>query len=71
MDAKTVGAIIFIALIVGANLVMYGFVRAWAQPGKKDILQTLGDSFNAARKKEDSMDELRRKLEELEKGGKE
>ena len=67
MDVKTIGALIFMVLIVGANLFMYGLLRAWTKPGKKDILQTLGDSFNASRKKENDMDELRRRLEELEK----
>ena len=71
MEAKTIGALIFVVLILGANLLMYGLVRAWTKPGKKDILQTLGDSFSTARKKEDAMDELRRKLEEIEKGKKE
>ena len=65
-----IGALLFIVLVIGANFIMYGIARGWAKPGKKDFLETLGQSFTAAQQKENSMDELHRKMEELEKGKK-
>ena len=67
MESKTLGALILVALVAGVNLFMYGLVRAWTKPG---FLDRLGQSFNATQKKDDSMDELHRKLEELKKGKK-
>lgn len=69
-NKAVVGALIFIVMVVGANFIMYGIARGWAKPGNKNFLETLGQSFNPARKKDDPMDELRRKMEELEKGKK-
>ncbi|MDD2922866.1 MAG: hypothetical protein PHQ36_11340 [Anaerolineales bacterium] len=70
-NKAVIGALIFIVMVVGANFIMYGIVRGWTRGGNKNFLETIGQSFNAAKKKEDSMDELRRKLEELEKEKKE
>jgi hypothetical protein len=70
-NKAAIGALLFLVMILGANFLMYGIVRGWAKPGNKNFLEALGQSFNAARKKEDPMDELRRKMEELEKGKKE
>ena len=70
-NKAVIGALIFIVMVIGANFLMYGIVRGWARGGNKNFLETIGQSFNAARKKDDSMDELRRKMEELEKGRKE
>jgi prefoldin subunit 5 len=69
-NKAVIGALLFIVMVLGANLVMYGIVRGWARSGSSNFLETLGQSFNAARKKEDALDELRRKMEELEKGKK-
>lgn len=67
-----IGAIIFIILIVGANFVMYAIARGAAKSNQKSFLETMSQSLNASnQKKNNSMDELRRKMEELEKGKKE
>ncbi|MCQ3936584.1 MAG: hypothetical protein DPW18_06010 [Chloroflexi bacterium] len=61
-----IGALIFILLVLGSNLVMYAVVRGAARPGGKGFLETMIKSMNAPqRKKEDPMDELRRTMEEL------
>lgn len=70
-NKAVIGALLFIFMVIGANFVMYGIARGAARSGNKNFFETIGKSFNAAQKKEDSMDELRRKLEELEKGRKE
>ncbi len=67
-----IGAIIFIILIVGANFVMYAIARGAAKSNQKSFLETLSQSLNtSAQKKDNSMDELRQKMQELEKGKKE
>ena len=70
-EKAVIGAAIFIALIVGANFVMYGIARGAAQSKGKGFWETLGNAMNTSTKKNDDMDELRRKMEELKKGGKE
>ena len=66
-----IGALLFIILIIGANFVMYGIVRGWTRSNNKDILETLTKSLNTSKqKKDDSMNELHQKVEELKKGGK-
>lgn len=70
-ERAVIGAAIFIALIVGANFVMYAIARGAAQSKGKGFWETLGNAMNTStRKKNDDMDELRRKLEELQKDGK-
>ena len=62
------GALIFFLLIVGSNLVMYGIVRGaargrdstWMSAIRKSLNKPLDGSTNK------SMDELRKKVEELE-----
>jgi hypothetical protein len=74
MDTKSavIGAIIFIVLIVGANFVMYAIARGAARSNQKGFLETMSQALNpSSRKKENPMDELRRQMEELEKGKKE
>jgi ABC-type lipoprotein release transport system permease subunit len=67
----TIAALLFIVLVVGVNFVMYGIVRGATRSGNKNIFETIGKSFHAAnQKKDDSMEELRKKMEELEKGKK-
>jgi uncharacterized protein HemX len=67
-----IGAIIFIVLIVGANFVMYAIARGAAKSNQKSFLETISQSLNQpGQNKNNSMDELRRKMEELEKGKKE
>lgn len=66
------GALLFIGIILGANLVMYGLVRSITHSSRKDrnIFESMGNMFNPSnQKKETSMEELRHKIEELN-GGK-
>lgn len=66
-----VGALIFIILVVGANFVMYALARGAGRSNQKSFLETLSRSLNASpKKKDESLDELRRKIQELEEGQK-
>ncbi|NOT04974.1 MAG: hypothetical protein HOP27_10290 [Anaerolineales bacterium] len=66
------GALLFILIIVGANFVMYGIARGAAKSNQKGFLETISKSLNTSnQKKDNSMAELRQKMEELEKGKKE
>lgn len=67
-----VGALIFIAMILGANLVMYGIARGWARGGDSKWMSALkqGLSKPLDSQANRSMDELRQKMEELQKKGK-
>jgi hypothetical protein len=63
-----IGALIFILLVVGSNFVMYAIARGAAKGGDSRWMSALRDSLSkpmegSANK---SMDELRRKMEELE-----
>jgi len=64
-----VGLLIIILLIVGANLVMFAVVRGWAKGGDSRWMSALKDSLskptNSSANK--SMDELRKRVAELEK----
>ncbi len=67
-----IGALIFIVLIIGANFVMYGIARGWAKSGGSDWMSAFRKGLskpldNEANK---SMDELRQKMEELQKSTK-
>lgn len=64
-----VGALIFIAMIVGANLVMYGIARGWARGGDSKWMSALkqGLSKPLDSQANRSMDELHQKMEELQK----
>ena len=65
----TIGLLIIILLIVGANFIMYAVVRGWAKGGDSHWMSSLKDSLskpmNTSANK--SMDELRKRVEELEK----
>lgn len=70
-NKAVIGALLFIVLVVGANFVMYGIARGAAKSKQKGFLETMAQSFNTSKQKKDnSMDELRKKIEELEKGKK-
>lgn len=63
-----IGALIFILLIIGSNFVMYAIARGAAKGGDSHWMSALKDSLSkpmdgSANK---SMDELRKKMEELE-----
>jgi hypothetical protein len=67
-DRILIGALIFILLIVGSNFVMYAIARGAAKGGDSRWMSALKDSLgkplndSPANK---SMDELRKRLEEL------
>ena len=69
MDSPAVGLLIIILLVVGANFVMYAIARNAARGGNSRWMSALKDSLgktlNTPANK--SMDELRQKMEELEK----
>ena len=66
------GALLFILIIVGANVIMYGMVRSITRSSRTNFLESMGNMFNPSnQKKDNSMAELRQKIEELEKGKKE
>jgi hypothetical protein len=66
------GALIFILLIVGGNFVMYAIARGASRPNQKSFLETLGKSLDSStQKKDEPMDELRRRVRELDGGKKE
>ncbi|MBI5943928.1 MAG: hypothetical protein HY864_06135 [Chloroflexi bacterium] len=70
MESNTavIGALLFIALVIGANFVMYAIARGAANSKQKGFLETISKSLNASnQKKDNSMDELRQKIEELKK----
>lgn len=65
------GAIIFIVLVLGANFVMYVFARNWAKGGDSKWMSALKDGLSKPlqNQSDKSMDELRQKMEELQKKG--
>ena len=68
-----IGALIFIVLIVGSNFVMFVIARNWAKGGDSRWMSALKDSLSKPldNKANQSMDELRRQVAQLEKGKKE
>ena len=67
-NKAVIGALLFILLIIGANFVMYAIARGAAKSNQKGFLETMSQSLNTSTKKKDnSMDELRQKMEELKK----
>jgi hypothetical protein len=70
-NKAVIGAFLFIALVIGSNFVMYGIARGAANSKQKSFWETIGKSLNTSVKKDDSMDKLHKKMEELNKSGKE
>jgi uncharacterized protein HemX len=67
-NKAVIGALLFIILVIGANFIMYAIARGAAKSDQKSFLETISKSMNTStQKKDDSMDELRKKIEELEK----
>ena len=67
-DRVLIGALIFFLIIIGSNFVMYGIVRGITRGGDSNWMGAIRKSLNkplegSANK---SMDELRKKIEELE-----
>ncbi len=67
-----IGALIFVALIVGANLVMYGIARGWARGGDSKWMSALKQGLSKPLESQanKSMEELRQKMQELQKNDK-
>lgn len=67
-ERALVGALIFILLIVGANFVMFIIARSWAKGGDSRWMSALRDSLSKPLEgsSNNSMDELRSKMKELE-----
>jgi len=66
-----IGAVIFILMILLANFVMYAIARGATRSDQKGFWEILGKSINTSTKpRDDSMDKLHRKVEELNKGKK-
>jgi hypothetical protein len=66
-NKAVIGALLFIVLVVGANFILYGIVRGATRSNQKGFLETISKSLNTSTKKEDPMDELHQKMEELKK----
>ncbi|MCA2002110.1 MAG: hypothetical protein LDL51_09615 [Chloroflexi bacterium] len=71
-EKAVIGALGLILFVIVTNFVMYGVVRGAAKARDKGLLESLRKAMSAsAQKKDDDMDELRKKVTELQKGGKE
>ena len=69
LDSAAIGLLVIILLIVGANFVMYAIARGAARGGNSRWLSSLKDSLNKPMNTpaNQSMDELRKRVQELEK----
>jgi hypothetical protein len=70
-NKAVIGALLFILLVVGANFVMYAIARGAANSKGNGFWETITKSLYTPTKRENSMDELRKKMEDLEKDKKE
>ena len=70
-NQAAVGLLIIILLIVGANFIMYAIARGAARGGNSRWMSALKDSLSKPMDTpaSTSMDELRKRVEELEKKG--
>lgn len=66
-EKAVIGALLFIIMVVGANFFMYAIARGAANSKQKGFWETIGKSLNASTKKNDDMDELHKKMQELKK----
>jgi|APIni6443716594_1056825.scaffolds.fasta_scaffold1116036_2 hypothetical protein len=66
-DRILIGALLFIVIIVGINLAMYGIVRGMTKGGESNWMSAMRKSLNKPLEgpANKSMDELRKKMEEL------
>jgi hypothetical protein len=65
-----VAILILVVLVGGVNLAMYGLVRGAFRGENKGVIDALGKSLNVMKEKDKDIEELRRRLEEIEKGKK-
>ena len=71
LDPAATGLLIIILLVVGANLVMYAIARGATRGGNSRWMSALKDSLSKPMNNtpaSQSMDELRKRVEELKKG---
>jgi ABC-type cobalt transport system substrate-binding protein len=69
MSKTAIAALIFILMIVGVNVVMYGIVRGVMRGGKDDPLLKMMKAINPAqKKKDDEMEVLRQSVQALNEG---
>jgi hypothetical protein len=68
VDSPAIGLLLIILLILGANFVMYAIARGAARGGNSRWMSSLKDSLNKPMNTpaSKSMDELRKRVEELE-----
>lgn len=68
LSSAAIGLLIIVLLIVGANLVMYSIARGAARGGNSRWMSALKDSLSKPMNTpaSQSMDELRKRVEELE-----
>lgn len=65
-----VAAFLFIVLIVGINIVMYGIVRGIMRGGKNGPFETMMKALDPTRRKrDDEFEELRRSVQNLNQTG--
>jgi hypothetical protein len=69
LSQPAIGLLIIILLIVGANFVMYAIARSATRSGSPRWISALKDSLSKPMNSQanKSMDELRKRVEELEK----
>lgn len=69
LDSPAIGLLIIILLVVGANFVMYAIARGATKGGNSRWISSIKDSLSKPMDTpaSKSMDELRKKVEELEK----
>lgn len=67
-DRILIGALIFIMIVVGSNYVMYFIARSWARGSDSRWMSSLKESLSKPldSKSNESMDELRQRVQELE-----
>lgn len=69
MTKTAIAALLFILMILGVNVVMYGIVRGVMRGGKDDPLLKMMKAMNPAqKKKEDEMEALRQSVQALNQG---
>ncbi|MBN8656889.1 MAG: hypothetical protein J0M11_14220 [Anaerolineae bacterium] len=69
MTKTAIAALLFILMILGVNVVMYGIVRGVMRGGKDDPLLKMMKAMNPAqKKKEDEMEALRQSVQALNEG---
>lgn len=68
LDSPAIGLLLIILLVLGANFAMYALARGAAKSGDSRWMSALKDSLNKPMNTpaSKSMDELRKKVEELE-----